>query len=208
MSMQTPGGQPTLPTEPALRQRVLDAALALMIEQGVAHTTTLAVQKRAGVSRGALLHHFPTRAQLLSATVEALVARNEAAVMAMMREQGSARDGFEQAIRALAYMCEQPPFLAELELWATARVDEDLRAALIAAERHAQPHMERVVSALFAPVAHQPGQAAVRALTVELLRGLALSGVLRRSATRREGLVQQWVQAARLLLAHWPPPPN
>jgi len=64
----------------ATRTRLLRTAVAVLIERGVAGTTTLEVQQRAGVSRGALLHHFPTHAQLLSATVGELVRENEAHV--------------------------------------------------------------------------------------------------------------------------------
>src|SRR5436853_5220005 len=66
----------------AMRQRLLDAAVECLIELGVAGTTTLAVQRRAATSRGALLHHFPTHADLLSASIAELVKRNEAAVTA------------------------------------------------------------------------------------------------------------------------------
>ncbi|MGC9539725.1 helix-turn-helix domain-containing protein, partial [Streptomyces sp. UG1] len=44
----------------ATRAQIVDAAVQSLIEVGVAATTTLEVQRRAGVSRGALLHHFPT----------------------------------------------------------------------------------------------------------------------------------------------------
>ncbi|MGC9544677.1 helix-turn-helix domain-containing protein, partial [Streptomyces sp. UG1] len=44
----------------ATRAQIVDAAVESLIEVGVAATTTLEVQRRAGVSRGALLHHFPT----------------------------------------------------------------------------------------------------------------------------------------------------
>ena len=63
----------------ATRQKLLDAAVECLIELGVAGTTTLAVQRRVGASRGALLHHFPTHAELLAASVAELVRRNEQA---------------------------------------------------------------------------------------------------------------------------------
>ncbi len=53
-----------------LRSAILESAVSSLIEQGTAATTTLEVQRRAGVSRGALLHHFPTHASLLAATVD------------------------------------------------------------------------------------------------------------------------------------------
>ena len=44
------------------RLLILDAAVACLVEEGYAGASTLAVQARAGVSRGRLLHHFPSRA--------------------------------------------------------------------------------------------------------------------------------------------------
>src|SRR5512140_1521509 len=54
------------------RRALLDAAVESLIEVGFAHTTTLEVQRRAKVSRGALLHHFPSKAELLVAAVDHL----------------------------------------------------------------------------------------------------------------------------------------
>ena len=53
-----------LATRFALRGRLLDAALECLVELGYGGTTTSVVAARAGVSRGAQLHHFPTRAAL------------------------------------------------------------------------------------------------------------------------------------------------
>ena len=46
------------------RRALLDAAVESLIQVGFARTTTLEVQRRADVSRGALLHHFPSKAEL------------------------------------------------------------------------------------------------------------------------------------------------
>src|SRR5262245_14960415 len=54
------------------RRALLDAAVESLIEVGFARTTTLEVQRRADVSRGALLHHFPSKAELLVAAVDHL----------------------------------------------------------------------------------------------------------------------------------------
>src|SRR5437868_6497623 len=54
------------------RRALLDAAVESLIDVGFARTTTLEVQRRANVSRGALLHHFPSKAELLVAAVDHL----------------------------------------------------------------------------------------------------------------------------------------
>lgn len=185
------------------RDRILEAAVQSLIELGAARTTTLEVQRKAQVSRGALLHYFPTHAALLSATVSGLVRRNEQSVFAMGEELRNAPNPVERAIRSLALMMAEPAFMAELELWALARTDTALREALREAEREARKEGERVLRILFAPVADRPGHDAVIAMTTDFLRGHVLSGVLRCNPVRRQQLISNWVRATRILLEHW-----
>jgi AcrR family transcriptional regulator len=189
--------------ERSTRDRILDAAVCSLIEQGAARTTTLEVQRKAVVSRGALLHHFPTHAELLAATVHDLVKRNEQSVFAMAEKLKSAPNPVERAIHALALMMAEPAFMAELELWALARTDENLREALLEVERDARKEGERVLRTLFAPVADRPGHDAVIAMTTDFLRGYVLSGVLRRNPVRRQQMISNWVRATQILLDHW-----
>ena len=51
------------------RTALLDAALESLCAHGYAAVTTSDIAERAGVSRGALLYHFPTKAELLTAAV-------------------------------------------------------------------------------------------------------------------------------------------
>lgn len=192
----------------ATRQRIVDAAVVSLIERGSAATTTVEVQERAQVSRGALLHHFPSHAQLLAATVEALVARNEDSVRRALALQPADMDPVERATRALAQAFTQPAYLAELELWAVARTDASLRESLRGAERQARRDFERVVSELFAPVRSRPAYAEVVALSTELLRGMALACLLREDKSRQEQLLHSWAWAVRILLQHQPDPPK
>jgi len=188
----------------ATHRRILDAAVASLVEEGTAATTTVAVQQRAGVSRGALLHHFPTHAQLLAATVDELVRRNEDAVRRALAARAGEADAVERAVRVLADVFAQPAYLAELELWAVARTDPQLRAALRVAEGRARRDLERVVADLFGSLRERPAYASVVALTVEFVRGLALAGVLRSNRTRRGRLLDEWIWAIRILLDQKP----
>ena len=47
------------------RTAILDATLDCFYELGYGNTTTEKVAKQAGVSRGAMLHHFPSRKTLI-----------------------------------------------------------------------------------------------------------------------------------------------
>jgi AcrR family transcriptional regulator len=185
----------------AMRQRLLDAAVECLIEFGVAGTTTLAVQRRAGTSRGALLHHFPTHAALLAASVTELVKRNEQAVASTRSAPSEPHDPLRAAVHALAFAGRQPAYLAELELWAVARTDGLLKQALISAERAAKREIERVSAELFKEWAGSEAYGNIVALTQHFVRGLAVSENLRSSAARRERLISAWTDAMRLMLA-------
>ena len=184
----------------AMRQRLLDAAVDCLIELGVAGTTTLAVQRAAGTSRGALLHHFPTHADLLAASVAELVKRNEQAVTASRADVTQPHDNLRAAIGALAFAGRQPAYLAELELWAVARTDAPLKQALTAAERTARREIDRVYSELFGKWAGSEAYPVAAALTQHFLRGLAISENLRGSPSRREALIAAWTEAIRTML--------
>jgi AcrR family transcriptional regulator len=63
-----------------MRMRILEATIECLLEFGYAGTSTRLVTERAEVSRGALLHHFPTRADLMLETAEYIVERQDAFV--------------------------------------------------------------------------------------------------------------------------------
>lgn len=192
----------------ATRQRIIDAAVDLLIERGSAATTTVEVQHRAQVSRGALLHHFPSHAEMLAATVEALVRRNEESVHRALADLPNDLDPVDRATRALSNALSQQAYLAELELWAVARTDSTLRAFLRAAERRSRRDFERVVGELFAPLRGRAAYSAVVALSTEFLRGLALAGVLRDDTRGQARLLDEWVWAVRVLLEQKSGPPS
>jgi len=57
------------------RSRLIAACIECLIKVGHAATTTTLVLKTAHASRGAMLHHFPSRSKLLLATAETIEER-------------------------------------------------------------------------------------------------------------------------------------
>jgi len=189
----------------ATRARILNSAMTCLMDLGVARTTTLEVQRRAAVSRGALLHHFPTHAELLCAVVDAIVVCNEEAVLKHLRRKARRSDPVEHAIHTLVDSMREPSFLAELELWVVARTDTELREALVAAERKALRDRMRVLDEIFAPLSAFPAYELVVSTSAEFVRGLAVSGILRSNPQSVKALAQQWIWAVRQLLPLKPP---
>lgn len=183
----------------ATRQRIVRVAVGLLVDRGLAATTTVEVQRAGGFSRGALLHHFPTRAALLGATIRSLMERNEAAVRAAEADVPAGLDRVERAIRVLGASIMRPAFVAELELWAAARTDPALREVLRREEKRARTDLYRVVGEVFGDLASCARYPVVASLTVQFLRGLAISGVLR-GEHGTERLIADWAAVVRAVL--------
>ncbi|MFE6925559.1 TetR/AcrR family transcriptional regulator [Nocardia sp. NPDC057663] len=190
----------------ATRARILDAAIDLLVRRGYSALTTVAVQEAAGLSRGALLHHFPTIAELSKALVQNLVQRNEQAALAAAARFDPDADPVDRALTALYESMTRPPAQAEMELWAAARTDRDLAAALQHAERAAGRDLVRVVDELFGPevVAH-PRYPVIRDLTITVLRGTAAGRVLHTSENAARTTLREWATIVRTLLADQDP---
>lgn len=84
-----------------MRERLLDATIDCLVELGHARTSTVEVTERAGVSRGAMLHHFPSRADLMAAAVDRLASRRIAEFVASVTRVGETDDIIGVAIDLL-----------------------------------------------------------------------------------------------------------
>jgi AcrR family transcriptional regulator len=191
----------------ATYRRIVDVAVESLIEAGFAATTTVEVQRRAGLSRGALLHHFPTREQLFTAAVHRLVQFNLEAMWAELAAAPAGADPVTRGMWVLRRASRRPSFGAELELWGAARTDHRLREALRAAERGARKELYAVIDGVFGPeIVAAPCYPLVVELTVQLMRGLAISAALHERVKEDEPLIDQWAQVVRSLLAADSPP--
>src|SRR5712691_9686433 len=85
----------------ATREALLDATIASLVEDGYANTTTSRVAERAGVSRGAHLHHFQTRSALVAAAIEQLSERRSEELLAAAAELPAGRERFVKGLDLL-----------------------------------------------------------------------------------------------------------
>lgn len=102
---------PSRPRKQA-RDKILEAAEELARVSGAANLSLDAVAARAGVSKGGLLYHFPTKARLLQALVEEFLASFDQAIRAREAEGGDARDSLTRAyldVAANQHLCGEPP---------------------------------------------------------------------------------------------------
>jgi AcrR family transcriptional regulator len=106
------------------RGLLLDATIEALVEVGYARASTTEIADRAGVSRGAQLHHYPTKVQLVTAAVEHVFELRVGELEALETE--SADEWIDHVWRTY----DGPAFAAWLELQVAARTDPELRESL------------------------------------------------------------------------------
>ena len=164
-----------------MRARVLDAALDCLVEKGYAATTTVEVTKRAGVSRGAQLHHFPTKAVLLTAAVEHLLERRMHDFREALSSIGPTDDLLDAGLDLLWSMFQGPAFLAWVELWVAARTDPDLAAAVAAMDKRFTAESRALFVDLYPNDAGSPALFDIgRDFAFALMEGIALQRLVPR----------------------------
>lgn len=175
------------------RRALLDAAVESLIEVGFARTTTLEVQRRANTSRGALLHHFPSKAELLVATVDHLaeMRARELKMLAAQLPDGRART---DAVLELLWQCFSGTFFqVAMELRTAARTDPELRPVLIKAERALRDRILAQAKTLFGKdVSEHPGLERALDFTLQFMIGAAMSSVLHRDEARLRELIDDF----------------
>src|SRR3954449_6519607 len=114
---------------------LLDATIGCLVEDGYANTTTSRVAERAGVSRGAHLHHFQTRSALVAAAVKHLSWRRGRELHDAVEDLPEGEGRVAAALDLLWATYSSPLFAAALDLWSHARTDPELRERLVAVDR-------------------------------------------------------------------------
>ncbi|WP_330251780.1 TetR/AcrR family transcriptional regulator [Nocardia sp. NBC_00565] len=184
-----------------MRKRLLDAAVESLVEVGYAGTTTLEVQKRAGVPRGTLQHYFPTKAELLAGAVEHLAERRFAQLTREFEAIAADADRLETAVDLTVRMFTGPTFWAALEMWVGARTDPELLAAFLPLEHRLFDLMHNSIRDIFRQeFPADPRVPTITEFTIEIMTGLALRVLLTGDLDRNRILQHRWRNAVRILL--------
>ncbi|MBW2282122.1 MAG: TetR/AcrR family transcriptional regulator [Deltaproteobacteria bacterium] len=182
------------------RARLLDATIQSLVEVGYARTTTTRVCEIAGLSRGAQIHHFGTRADLLTSALEHLARRRidefRAKVESVRSNGAEPRGAADPRGAGLDLLWESysgPLFIAALELWVAARTDPDLYERLLPLEREIGRQIQEPWLGL-ADDASEPSPAArdLTQLSHHMMRGMVLQRILNPDDRQRRRQFDLW----------------
>ncbi|WP_333619043.1 TetR/AcrR family transcriptional regulator [Dietzia sp.] len=178
------------------RDSLLSATIEMLAGSGWPVTTVGAVAERAGVSRGAAQHHFPTREDLMIAALEDMVIKRSAQLDETF---GTERPDTEpertrSVVRHISEHFTGDLFKAALQVWTAASADPALRARIVPSEAQLSRHLyDLVATTLRADMSDQRTRRMIRA-TLDLARGLGLAEVLIDDAARRVGELDAWAE--------------
>lgn len=185
----------------AMRARLLEATVDCLVEAGFARTSTTLVSQRAGVSRGAQLHHFPTKNALVLAAVEHLTEVRGAELAAAAADLPRGAHHTRAVLRMLGDHFASPVFTAALELWVAARTDPTLLEAVGPLEQRLGRETHRLTVDLLGIDESVPGNREVVQATLDLVRGLGLANTISDDARRRGRILDRWADHVDLMLA-------
>ncbi|RSN13830.1 TetR family transcriptional regulator [Streptomyces sp. WAC 05977] len=180
------------------RAALLDATIDCLVDLGYARTSVQEICARAGVSKGAVQHHFSAKAELMAAAVEHLTEKLRGRLAASITALPGGASGVAAAIDLLWEGYSGTLSTAATELWVAARTDPELREAIRPVDKALGRSTLEHVTAVAGDLPKERAEILFW-LTVNLTRGLALDAELGGDPKRRRQLLDEWKRVAVML---------
>jgi len=158
------------------RQRLIDATIETWLREGAFRTTTQAICLRAGLTRGAQVHHFPTKADLEEAAAEELFRRRVDTFRKRLAELPRGGDRVDAVVDVAWSVYSDRYARAFVELLIAARSDATLRRVLRRSQDRVNPVLLELAFELFGESARTRTDFPVTLLTVlDAMLGMAVT---------------------------------
>jgi AcrR family transcriptional regulator len=184
------------------RTRILKAAANLIRKRGYARFRTAEVAEEAGLSRGAQLHHFPTKDSLVVATLEYVFEQAQV----LSRRRASAvnrpRDLIEAVIEDAREFFFSEHFMVAIDIVLSTSTNQSVRKQILDISRKARRPVETAWTGALA-ASGVPGELAsdIVALTLSLVRGMALRTLWDNDPKWFDELFSLWRQMIKVFLS-------
>ncbi|QPC44217.1 TetR/AcrR family transcriptional regulator [Kaustia mangrovi] len=187
----------------ATQRKLVEAALDAMMETGYTRMTTAEVAARAGVSRGALMHHFATKDDLVATAVEAQLTESTEDIRAQAARVRAGELDLNGFVEHVWGLFSGRLFYITLEHVTEARHNADLRAKMIPVVKRFHEALDEIWREFF----HQTTLTSIEVdttlnMTLCLLRGMGVQTVLRNDPPYYQRLLDGWkAQLSRIIEA-------
>jgi AcrR family transcriptional regulator len=176
----------------ATRLALLEAAVDCLAEVGWSGSTVTVVAERAGVSRGAAQHHFPTREDLFIAAVEHMTEARAEEIRRYIEAQGDRPISTQRVVELVVDMHTGELFQAALALWVASAAEPQLRERVVTLETRVGRQVHRATVQMLGVDDHKPGVRPLIQATLDMARGLGLANLLGDDRQRRAPIIAQW----------------
>ena len=129
-----------------MRSRIMKATLECLASLGYANTTFATIAERAGVSRGALQHHYPERNFLIAGALEEFGHQLEPEILASAKRKPIGAKRMKYVLDLLWKASLSPPVTAIQDVRAAARTDKQLRGMLLPLEHRVREHQYKATA--------------------------------------------------------------
>lgn len=177
------------------QKKILDATLDCLMKYGLRDTSTVDVTRRAGVSRGALLHHYPTKELLLQQTLQYLLRAEVDDILRMADEVDSGRMGLDDFLADLWERFSGRLYMISLEYIVAARTDPALREVLAEVAWEFNTSLDALWERLMlnSDLAPRERRLALNS-TLCLMRGMSAQGIWRDDPQFFREMLEFWKQ--------------
>jgi AcrR family transcriptional regulator len=183
------------------RALLLDAAIESLSEVGYAHASTADISERAGVTRGAFLHHFHTRTELFAEAIEHLTARQRDAVQRCADTVSATTPPADALVALVASMTAGELGRASVELYVAIRHDDDLRKHMLSVQHDLTHDVLAIAEKLIGPRTSPDRLQGAFWITINLVRGTIVDDMLGRNPQHRKEILTRWTELAEVALA-------
>lgn len=183
------------------QRRLMDATIEALYEQGYARVTTSEIAERAGVSRGALMHHYATKEELVAVSVKRLLDETTEEIRSWLGRVRSGDLKLDDFLDHLWEMYSGKLLFVTIEHITEARHNETLRESLVPVVRMFHDALDTIWREFFRGTSLSSTEVeTVLTTTTCMFRGMGIQTVLRQDSVYYETLLGHWKAHVRGLV--------
>jgi AcrR family transcriptional regulator len=178
--------------------RLLNATIDLLHDHGFSRLSTPEIARAAGVSRGALTHHFASKEDLVTRAIAHMLRRTTADLHDFAEDFAARGGSSDEIVDYIWQIMSDRLFYVTMEYLPEARHNADFKKSLVPVVREFHAGLDAVWTALAQRTGVDPDHArTVMNATMCLVRGMIAQTILRRDAPYYEDLLAFWKAQVR-----------
>lgn len=182
------------------RDQILNATINCIVEFGYSNTTTTKIAETAGLSRGATLHHFPSKMDIIRAAVDFLHQKQLRAFRKSIDNIPEGVDRVKMAVESYWEHVTHPIFVAIFELSVASRHDKELEDILRPSQKAFDEEWYKTAQELFPEWQSGPDAFDLALnLTQHLMEGMAISYLTHARIDKKDALLEYLEDCIRSL---------